>query len=257
MVVSLKKIIEKHYSISRGENSLNIGKKSQLAALILADIYESYETNKQKEPANELKFFLEINNPIKHIINILDNCGNTGTMSIDEAIINQYKIINNTKIGQKTLLSILETIFHLYPDMDDEKIRLLIIEELNDARLVGKLDEDGRNFLLSSDRMEMISSIIERNKKGDELLSIVLDIYNRDDIQSISTEFEKAISKMKESLLLEIEDQFSEIHNHLEHIGQSTFNQIESVKPIIDDITILSKTKRNKRHFKNHYHADD
>ena len=106
MVLILKNILEKYFSIL-GNSVLgysmepkivlarSITKPSQLAGLILADLYDYYEEFKDKELLTEEKFFLNINNPIKHLVNILNNSGFKTTNSNEKQV---FKEIANELI---------------------------------------------------------------------------------------------------------------------------------------------------------------
>lgn len=278
MVLTLKTIIQRYYSGMRsGQTLTTIGSKSKLAALILADIYDSYENSKEKELLTELRFFLSISNPIKHIVNILNNCGDNGIMSIDDSILEEYKIINgenNTKSIKITLLKTIEDIIKKYHfskhNIEINKVIIIneIINKLNEGRIFGNLDEDTRNFILYHDHKEMISKIIERYILGEELASIILDIYNNlvkkstshNNQDSIASIVELAISKVKSELISNIEEHINEIHSHLDHVGLTTFNEIQTIKPIIEEITSIDDRRQisnlnNKGSFDKHSHG--
>lgn len=252
----MRTIIQTYYSEMRnGKTLFTIGSKIQMAAFILADIYNLYETSKEKELLSEFRFFLGISNPIKHIVNILNNCGDSGTMSIDDAILEEYKIINgmnDLKLAKISLLKIIEEVIHNHSfsnhilEINKEHIINEIITKLNENRVLGKLDEDTRNFILCNDHREMIYRIIERRMLGEDLMNIILDMYNyitkrslsHNNHENISIAVESAISKVKSELISIIEENINQVHNHLDHVGSSTFNELQTIKPIIDEMTV-------------------
>ena len=240
MSLGIKSIIQGYYSTLRNSTrSITIKSKSQLACLILADLYDQYENTKENNLLNETKFFLEISNPIKHIINILNNSGDNGIMSIDDAILIEYKIIkninnNNVKV---TLLSTIENIILssiIGGTLTSNKKELFLLEVnkiLTNARLFDLIGDDIREFMDNKMYYSLLEEIADRIINNEELKTIIIDILLKiKENKNLITEeiMEKLINKLK----LDINKEIETLHGHLDHVGLHTFNQIEEIKKL-------------------------
>lgn len=253
MSSSLREIISQCYlEIRNSGSSLIMFNRYQIAGLVLGKMYELYEKNKHHSSLIDIEFFLDVKNPIKHIKNILDNSSDEGTMTIESAILNEIRDIKQNHEDGSTLLHIIER--ELF-SIDKEKYiqsveyRLLVLEriesKMNEYRIHDKLSNDDKNILYQGDKYDLISSIIERNLTGESLKVAISDVYNEllnrhfseDDekcnksIENLSSEVEKIkmyVYQLRAQLNEDLNDQFLELHKHIDHVGHQTFGVISS-----------------------------
>lgn len=200
-------------------------KRSEIAALILAEIYEIYENSKDKKLLVEIKFFLNIKNPMKHLINILENSSTNSGNTIEWAVMNEFKLLNKKdKILKLSLYSILNDF------LEKEKLNMetfdLIVLKLREERIKGNLDEDAKNFFIQRDFIELLTRIINNDNRNDALLDSIEEIYlllEERKLKNVETEL------LKEQIIACLQENCFEIHNHLDHIGKTTF-ELVSIK---------------------------
>lgn len=222
--------------------------KSQMAGAILADLYDQYERTKENNLLTETKFFLEISNPIKHIINILENSGHSGTMSIDDAILLEHKLIRNTNDDRKikiTLLSAIENVISS-PSIGGKLTHAnknLFILEMNEilanARLFESIGDDTRIFMLHEMYDLLLEEIADRIINREDLKTIIMDILLRikerkQEIKAGITEdiINSLMEKIKLDIKSTLDDEIDKLHGHLDHVGSHTFEQLQEIKKL-------------------------
>ena len=260
----LSEIIREYYVGLRNPELLKLFKKvSHIAGLILADIYDIYESSHEKELLTEIKFFLDLKNPIKHIVNILNNSGNNGTMSVDDAILEEYKIIKSITKDDYEEISLLEIIESVYLNLKDKRelyqstnkdITTMIVDKLNEYRINNKLDSDTRVIASQYDLFKIILNVVERKNNGEDLKELLKELYftilRRDGSDTnrmenyiktvIQDTFVKVFEKMENDKLM--------IHKHLEHVAESTHNCLTEMCEINNNILSEVLSKKPNQH---------
>ena len=270
MTITLNEIISGCYLELRNTGSSGIlMDKYHLAGLILGRMYETYEKHGEHHVFMDIDFFLKIVNPIKHILNIINN---TDQMSIDEAILIEMKSLKSSqnnisgKVHHRsenvTLYEIYEKI---YPSIDIHKFdqleyKMLIVEriesELIELRLEGRLSEDDKSILIQNDKSNLLSSVIERKILGESLGVSISDIYfeisNRNN-SSILLEEMSLLRNSLNSILHEVKstketclDKFHEVHEHVDHLGNQTFDMLVGEQHIITSPVPRNTHKNSK-----------
>lgn len=230
MSLSLKNIIESYFHKVRSSDLASIiSKRSQLAALILAEMYELYENSKNKELLVEINFFLNIKNPIKHLVNILNNSSGYSGYSIDEAIINEFKSLNEKKSSKHiNLFSILEDLVNNGPinELLIDQLIGEIITKLMNERIMGHLDEDTKNFLLQKDTVELLTTLLNNIISGKSLIDSISELYMILDLRKVKNH---EIDDMKDKIVAYLESNFEELHGHVNYVGENTFEAINAL----------------------------
>lgn len=258
MSLGLKTIIQGYYTAIR-DSGTNHGIKSKghLAGLILGDLYDIYISSKDRVLVSEIKFFLDISNPIKHIISILDNSGDQGTMSIEEAIINEHRIVNLEQTKKKAKVTLYSVVRNIIGE-DVEHINKasfnkgqflhLLKRELETAKLFENLG-DSTNELMKHELYEdFLNELADEIITGEKDLStIISNIFTKSHHhkhkKNSILEDELIMSKISEGILSKIKETLLEenqlLHEHLDHVGGSTFEQLQHLKGMtIGDIPI-------------------
>lgn len=232
MAFTLESIIQKLYaSILAGVFPASFNKKTYLAGLILGEIYEIYENNKEKILITELRFFLSIKNPIKHILNILNQSSSDGGMTIKDAIREEYVVIKqeldlNTKI---TLFSIITDEINKTKInsnnyiQNSNMIASVIITKLNEHRINGNLDHDTSNILSQPDIKNLIVEIIELSNSNNNITDLVIALYKKIDERKF-TPYNNISNELTNTQFL-IHNETNELHQHLKYIGENIWNK--------------------------------
>lgn len=240
MSSSLREIISNCYlEIRNSGSSLIMFNRYQIAGLVLGKMYEIYDRNSHNSSLMDIEFFLNIKNPIKHIKNILDNSSDEAHLTIEGAIIKEIKLIKETFENGTSLLQVVEKeLLSLEKEnfLKNMEYRLLILEriesEMVTLRLNGKLSNDDKDILNQEDKYDLLSSIIERKLSGELLSVAVSDVYIEISSRKSSGEGERFYHSMEtltnevehlKKSILEITEEFTEIHRHIDHVGQQTF----------------------------------
>lgn len=267
MVLILKNILEKYFSIL-GNSVLgysmepkivlarSITKPSQLAGLILADLYDYYEEFKDKELLTEEKFFLNINNPIKHLVNILNNSGFKTTNSIakmtfSEAIFFEYKLIKEQDDDNNLKFSLFSVVNSVRFDVTSGSMKIntsnreyfinKLQETLDKYKLYGLLDEDTKKFTYHESYGDEIEEIADKLIEKMDLGDIISEIYTRNIEEELFTkeseklkieDIEVSLKKMKADITKKMQTQFDIIGAHLDHAAKELFNKIEATASI-------------------------
>lgn len=238
MSISLKDIIQECYlKVRNSEINSFIHSKYQIAGMVLGEMYNIYENSKDKELLIEIKFFLDLKNVIKHLINILNNSGDQGTMTVNNAIIHEYKLIENSRevFDISTPFSIIEDSIKVvnHNEMRNTEYKKVIIERIInrmiDDRMIGKLNNDGVDLLSQDNLYELIEIIIDRIILGEEIRISINEVFQL--VEDKKKDKENAIQIMKFELLEEFKTLITEIHGHIDHVGKSTFEAITSTSP--------------------------
>lgn len=233
-LLSLENIIQKsYYGIMNGELLKYCDTLSKLAGIILADIYETYENNKNNNTVTELKFFLHIRDPIKHIISIL-NKFRSGAISIKHAIIDEIRIIKNHEhfvMKKYTLLDVIEEELVIFKNdshrlRNPEVIAQSIIDKLTGYRIEGYLHQDAESFLMMSEIKNTLVDIINRTFEGEDVKDILLIYYKALDAKKriANSQLDETLARLKIEMLQLIQCEFDEVHTHLGSMGEQLYN---------------------------------
>lgn len=248
----LKLIIQDYYSTLRNSTEgIKFKTKSHLAGAILADLYDQYELTKENVLFSETKFFLQIENPIKHIINILDN---SKSMTIDNAILLEYKtikIMKDNKNIKVTLLTAIENLIlspsiggKLTPEKK-EQFLIEINEVLANARLFELIGDDTREFILHQSYDSLLEEIVNRIIDEEDLKDIITDIFSKvkekkqDDNEEIIEKLAESSRQIIDEINFTFEKHVEKLHGHLDHLGLHTFNQLEIINQRINSIPLI------------------
>lgn len=258
----LNEIIREYYIGLRNPEILKLFKKvSHIAGLILADMYEIYESSHERELLTEIKFFLDLKNPIKHIINILNNSGSNGTMSVDDAILEEYKIIKSTSENNYDKFSLLEIIEEVYLIIKDKRelyqttnkdITSMIIDKINEYRIINRIDDDTKIIASQQDLFQIILDIVVKKNAGEDLKQILKEVYftilrrNGNDINGLEKFIKTTVQESISQILDEMKKDKLEIHQHLEHVGKHTHECLTEMCEI--NTNILSEVVQKKQY---------
>lgn len=227
--LTLENIIQKSYhEVMNGKIRNYCDKMSKLAGFILADIYETYEANKDKTIVTELRMFLNVRDPIKHLISILKNFIN-GSMSINDAIVNEIRIIKQLEhlvMKKITLLEVIEDEIKEYRNnpghiRNSEAIAQTVIDKLTIHRIDGNLHPDAESALMMSEIKSSLTNIIKKVKEGNDLKEVLFLYYKTLDEKKriANTQLDTAFDHFKEEMANIIKCEFNEIHSHVDHMG--------------------------------------
>lgn len=239
MSISLKDIIQECYlKVRNSELNSLIHSKYQIAGLILGEMYNKYENGKDKEILIELMFFLNTKNVIHHLINILDNSGDFGTMTLNNAIILEYKQIQLSRepFSFSTPLSIIEKCFSAVDESElrNREYKRVIIERIINTmiedRMNGILNEDGKEILKQDTVYELIEMIIDRIIVGEEIRISINEVFSL--IEDKKKQQENNVEDIKKEILDEFRNLMAEVHLHIDHVGKSTFAAISASSPV-------------------------
>lgn len=235
---TLESIIQKLYnSIMSGNLPPFYNKKSHLASLVLAEMYEIYESNKEIAVVAELNFFLSIKNPIKHILNILENSSPSSGMSIKDAIRNEYITIRTyEELNDKpiTLLQIINDELRKAKAKSNNylknyaSIASSIIDKLYEYRVNGKLNNDGYLALSQIDLKESLMKIIEMSNSDLNIEDLVISFYKKiDDMKfNNSDNLDYILSRLREDIHGIVQGECIKLHEHVGHVGKTTYEVI-------------------------------
>lgn len=252
MSVSLKDIIQECYlKVRNSELNSLFHSNYQIAGLILGEMYNIYENSKEKELYVELKFFIDTKNVIKHLINILNNSGDSGTMTVGNAILQEYKLIESEKDTNNvsTPLTIIQNALKVVNQSEirnpEYKHAIIerIINNMIEDRMSGILNEDGKEILRQDSVFELIEMIIDRVILGEEIRISINEVFLL--IEEGKKRQENSYEIMKKEILNEFKVLLSEIHEHIDHVGKSTFAAITANTP--DQIQSSPHHKHGRR----------
>lgn len=237
--LSLERIIEKSYNnVINGDLRKYCTKMSSLAGIILGDVYEVYEKNKQKTSHTDLKLFIESRDSIKHLIAIL-NKFITGVMTVNEAIVDQIKIIKNEEFAEKKVLLIdLITdemnITKNEPNRirNPEAIAQSIIDNLIKLRVEGKLHYDTEAALTTLDTKTVLISLIKKINSGEEIRDVMIDYYRilDESRRRTSERFIESINRLESNLPKLIQSEFDEVHVNISSMGKQIYSAVDGSK---------------------------
>lgn len=264
MDITLKDIIRKYFHKMKDPHfNKIINTRSKLAGIILGEMYDSYKESKDKNFLIELKTFIDLKNPLKHLINILDNSSYGGLLSIEDAIMEEYKLIVNMKdftLTKMRLLDIINEVKDKNNYIDNNEIVKKIIESIAEYRIQEKLNDDVKDILLQLDSYELILKIVE----SEDVIDAIATTYSIIDGRKISNHSSKKIDgqldmmfdTFKKQMSEFFRDECGEIHNHLDHVGKSTYESLESIKegiPLIPGQSMRPERQSLSRHNRNNY----
>lgn len=227
MSSSLGVIIQKIYnSFSNGKLPSSFNKNSYIAALILAEIYDNYKNNKNRYVSNELRFFTTIENPIYHLISILEKTSVENGYTVENAIIDEIKSVRKSKKIKITLFDVIEE--KLYENLsntnhlqNNEAMADYIIDKLNEFRIHGLLDDDTKNALFQPTIKNDLTNIISHVQDGNDLESTLVEYY-----KILDTRKRNEIETIKIGLASVMEEEINELHKHIDYVGRTTFDII-------------------------------
>lgn len=260
-LISLENIIQKSYhNVNNGRLREFCDKLSMLAGIILADIYELYELHKDHENVTELANFLEVKNPIKHIISILKKFIH-GDMTIKDAVVDEIKIIKSQEMTIKTafIRSSITLKMVIQEELDivskehnrarnTEAIAQAIIDKLFGYKVEGMLNIDAENALSTPDLKTFLISILRRIKDGESIDNILLDHYKSSNCTRQATQqLDAILAQLKIDMSNIIQCEFDEVHNHLGGMGRQLY---EATVGNVTPTAAPAPTRHHQHHHK-------
>jgi hypothetical protein len=238
MSSNLENIIEKIY----GSRELpTFGDKYgntliDMSGKILSELFKNKEQLDSRS-----KIFLECNNSIDHIYNILKGLKEK---SIKECIKEEKeKIYEEISKDKKisTLYSIMYEIIDSNEEENNDVIVEKIIKRLFEDRVNGKLDEDTRQFTYNKFKKEYIIQILTLSeKKLNKLMASVIKIINKKD-ESDKLEKSDKIEEIKEVAKFKIKE-IKEIHSRIDHLGIELFGKIDHEMKMLSKFIVKVNT---------------
>lgn len=232
--LSLENIIQKSYhGIVNGDLRQYCDKLSKIAAFILADIYEIYEANKDNTSVIELRMFLNIRDPIKHLVGILMKF-NSGAVSIKHAILDEIRIIKNQEhlmMKKFTLLDVIDEEINIFKNeshrlRNPEAVAQAIIDKLTIYRIEGHLHQEAESALMMTEIKLTLTDIVRKVLDGEDLKDVLFIYYRTLDEKKrmANTQLDETLARLKVEMLQLIQCEFGEVHNHLGIMGEQIYN---------------------------------
>lgn len=261
--LTLESIIQKSYNdVLIGKAGQNYDKLSKFCGHILADIYDIYESNKDKANVTELRMFLNIRDPIKHLISILNKFV-TGAMTIKNAIIDEIKIIKNLEHLVMKKITFIEVIEDEIKETENNRnhIRNLegtaqaVIDRLTIERINGNLHHDAETALMMPEIKTSLINIIKKVKEGNDLKDVIFSYYKNLDEKkrSANTQLDFALAHFKEEMVNLIRCEFDDVHQHVDGMGRQIHGAV--VGNVITEINPSPHEVNNHHHYL-HQHDD-
>jgi hypothetical protein len=239
--------------IKNNHSNIPFNKRSHMAGLILAGVYDYYESIKDTNLTTDIDFFLSIKNPIKHILNILEKNSEEGGMSIKDSIREEIILINkerniNDKISLISVINYEMEIFENSSDYNNDEntdmLVSLIIENLNNHRVNGRLDSDTILVLKEPNLKLILFQIITSKKNGNDLSKLISDLYI-----CIDNNNNNKLDKFKSEIENVVQKECNNIHCHIGHVGKTTFEAItinKEEKEIFESPKQIKISSRNR-----------
>lgn len=251
MSFSLKQIIQDTYKHkSLGFEDIKNTTISSDAGKILTKLYEHHKSGTLSP---ESIIFLETSKSIHHMVSILNKLS---YFDLDTAIKEELELIYlNTNVNHKkiTLNSIIEVIISDIGGVDkisdDNKPDILtkISQFILEARVYGDLDDDTNKVIKQPDYMDLLSQLINKIIESENIFESIKELYvnvlsrEHDFLDEVARghDISEVIEKITESeetmksligelknefdmkLKFMLKTQFTDVHNHLNHIGQN------------------------------------
>lgn len=252
MSIVISNIIEKYYSYSR--NNFHNGQFHSLSHIAGNILIELYDMDEKKELDEISKTFLNANQSIKHIINILNR---EKTSNRIHAINEEYRLLleeNITKYQNNqndTLNSIITDVTnklnleHL-SEMDFEN---QLIEQVSnkmiESRVEGKLDNDSRIFVSHPDHKQKIRTIHRSHKNGGNKKHIIHEELSKvvnSNIQQNSNDINQHIKVIETGIKDILSLQVERVNKGIDVMGQVIYNKLEEIsKNQVTNNTFIEK----------------
>lgn len=252
MSIVISNIIEKYYSYSR--NNFHNGQFHSLSHIAGNILIELYDMDEKKELDEISKTFLNANQSIKHIINILNR---EKTSNRIHAINEEYRLLleeNITKYQNNqndTLNSIITDVTnklnleHL-SEMDFEN---QLIEQVSnkmiESRVEGKLDNDSRIFVSHPDHKQKIRTIHRSHKSGGNKKHIIHEELSKvvnSNIQQNSNDINQHIKVIETGIKDILSLQVERVNKGIDVMGQVIYNKLEEIsKNQVTNNTFIEK----------------